>query len=124
MSAAKVLLMGAIGVGAVALFLHAHSANASPNTIPPEWRPPPGSSVTTFPPPITGTGMRMLKRTSWAVQANSSGQQAGTFLLTQNADDPNDWVLVFVSAAGGAGILGHSDTPMGGLLAQAVAAGH
>ena len=124
MSAAKAILIGGIGFGLVAWFIHSKPANASAAATVPA--PPKGATVTidTIANPVAGTGMPTLKRTSWHVSADASGQQAGTMILLQNAANPNDWVLSFRSdAGGGAGIISYAQTPNGGLLAQAAAGG-
>ena len=115
------LLIAAAGGAAALLFGH---GPASASTLPAAWKPPAGARVQNFPMPIAGTGIKTLRRTEWDVPADSSGQQAGTFVLTQNAANPNDWVMGFRAASnGGFGILAYSQTPMGGMLAQAAAAG-
>lgn len=119
----NLLFIALAGLGIAWLAKKDHTASAS--TLPATWRPPAGSKVELFPPPIAGTGMAQLKRTSWHVAADASGAQAGTFNLVQNAADPNDWLVSFKNdgAAGGGGILAYSQTPRGGLIAQAAAAG-
>lgn len=127
MGVAKVILIGGFGFGLAAWFIHAKSASAlssSANTTPPA--PPVGAVVTveTFANPMAVAGLPTLKRSSWHVAADATGQEAGTFMLTQNAANPNDWVYSFKNdAGGGAGVIGYSQTPNGGLLAQGVAGG-
>jgi hypothetical protein len=118
MKSSLLLLLAAAAAGGV---LIAHHASASSSTAP---KPPAGARVDQLPMPITGTGIPSLKRTTWTVAADASGQQAGTMILLQNTADPNDWVLTFQNASGGgAGILNYAKTPKGGLMAQAAAAG-
>jgi hypothetical protein len=66
-----------------------------------------------------------LKRTTWRVAADASGQQAGLMILLQVKASPNrDWVLMFKNEqTGGVGLLGYSQTPTAGLIAQQLAAG-
>lgn len=122
MSLGKAVLIGGIGFGLVAWFIHSKPANAASSLVPPPV-PPAGATVETIANPVAGTGMPTLKRTSWAVAADASGQQSGTMILLQNAANPNDWVLSFRGDAGGAGIISYAQTPNGGLLAQAAAGG-
>lgn len=121
MGAAKVILIGGIGFGLAAWFFHSHAASAASSSTPPAV--PPGATVETLANPLAGTGMPTLRRSSWHVAADASGQQPGTFVLTQNAANPNDWAFGFQPDAGGFGILGYSQTPNGGLIAQAAAGG-
>lgn len=116
----KGLLVGALvalGVALLASSSHAASSGSGAPT------PGPGAKVETFANPVAGTGMPTLKRTSWPVAADASGQRAGTMILLQNAANPNDWVLSFRGDAGGAGVLAYAQTPNAGLLAQGAAAG-
>ena len=117
----KILGLGALGAVALLLF-GSKGAHASPaSTAPPVG---PGATVENLPAPASMPGVPALKRTMWHVAAGSDGQQAGVFILVQSAKDPNDWVLTFKNdAGGGAGIVAYAQTPIGGLLAQAVAAG-
>ena len=118
---AKVLVGGAV-VAVVGLVLASSSnANASSGAVPPP-KPGPGAIVESVPAGIV-QGVPALKRTLWAVSGDASGQQPGTMILTQVAGSPNDWVLAFRDTKGGVGILQYAQTPMAGLIAQAVAAG-
>jgi hypothetical protein len=107
-----------VAIGVASAKPRTSSASSTP---PP--RPGPGATVEHLP-AGTGPGLPALTRTTWAVSADASGQQAGTFILLQAADDPNQWALVFVNnATHAAGVMGYSPTPIGGLLAQMLAAG-
>jgi hypothetical protein len=111
----------AVGVAVLALIATSHAASTD---LPAQWKPPAGATVDLLQNPLPGTGMPQLRRTSWHVAADASGQQAGTFVLTQNAANPlADWVMAFRADAGGGGVLGFSKTKNGGLLAQAAASG-
>jgi hypothetical protein len=116
------ILIALVGGGLALLSMHDKPSSA--NTLPAAWKPPTDAKVEFFAPPFPGTGLAQLKRTSWHVAADASGQQAGTFVLTQNAANANDWIMAFKNdASGGGGILAYSQTPVGGMLAQAAAAG-
>lgn len=115
---AKVLIGGAV-VG-VAVVVLSGKANASSSGGAPT--PGPGATVQNLP-AGTKPGLPALKRTSWAVPGDASGAQPGTMLLTQNATNPADWVLVFVDTRGGAGMLAAGTTQLSGLMAQELAAG-
>lgn len=127
-SSAKTLLVGGLVVaGALALIGGLASASSSSSSKPkgtPPPKPGPGATVENIPAGLAGQSIPALKRTTWRVAANASGQQAGLMILVQVASDPNEWVLLFKNEqSGGAGILGYSQTPMAGLIAQQLAAG-
>lgn len=127
MSAGKVILIGLVGVAAAAVFIGV--ANASPakskaSTIPASFKPPLGAVVITIPAGHAGIPFPMTQ-TSWAVAGDASGAKPGSYVLVQNAQNPLvDWVVTFTDqASGGRGIVAASQTPNGGLMAQAAAAG-
>lgn len=129
MSAGKVILIGAVGVGLallVAGIASASSAKSAPpnSTIPPGFKPPANATSIQIPPGHAGIPFA-LNQTSWAVAGDASGQQPGTYTLVQNASNPlADWVVTFSGVGGtSAGIVAVSPTQNGGLMAQAAAAG-
>lgn len=123
MSLGKVLLIGGVGVGVAMLFMHSAKANAIAGV--PGFVPPPNATTHTFAPPLNlGSAVRALKQTSWHVAADASGQRAGTWRITQNADNGADYVVAFqADDSHSFGVVAFSQTPVGGLLAQAAAAG-
>lgn len=126
MSAGKVLVIGAVGVGLVALFMHAAKANAAPaaKQWPAGWVPPPDADTQTIPAGAGNPTGMTLTGTRWAQTADASGRQPGRWILLQNAANPlNDWVVFFSQENGALGIVASSGSPRAGLMAQAVAAG-
>jgi len=127
-SSAKTLLVGGlVAAGALVLIgglASASSSSSSTPKVPPAPKPGPGATVENLQAGL-GQGLPALKRTTWRVAANASGQQAGLMILIQSAASPNrDWVLMFKNdQTQGVGILGYSQTPIAGLIAQTLAAG-
>lgn len=125
-SSAKILIVGGLAaVAALALIGGAASASSSKAPgVPPPPKPGPGATVENLQAGIA-QGVPALKRTTWRVPANASGQQAGLMILIQVASSPNrDWVLLFKNdQSQGVGVLGYSQTPLAGLIAQQLAAG-
>lgn len=120
MKAVQALLVGGIVVSAGLLLIGAASAKSRGGTPPP--KPGPGATVDNLP-ANTGPGLPAIKRTMWHVDADPSGQQAGLMMLLQSATNPNDWALLFRNdATQGVGVLAYSQTPIGGLIAQQLAA--
>lgn len=116
----KVLLIGGLVASAGLLLIGV--ASAKPRGNPPP-KPGPGATVDNVP-ANSGPGLPALKRTMWHVDADASGQQAGVMILLQSATSSNDWALIFKNdKTGGAGVLAYSQTPIGGLIAQQLAAG-
>jgi hypothetical protein len=128
MSAGKLLLIGGVGVGLALLVAGIASASsggsANTSTIPAGYRPP-GNALKIPMPAGTGGVPFAFTQTSWTVAGDASGAQAGTYTLVQSVASPNtDWVVTFTGVGGtSAGIVAYSQTPNGGLLAQAAAAG-
>jgi len=122
MSSSAKILVGVVAVaGVAALLIGSASASSSKSGTPPP-KPGPGATVENVA-AGSGPGLPALKRTMWRVAADPSGQQAGVMILLQSAKNPNEWALVFVNdQTHGAGVLGYSQTPLGGLLAQQLAA--
>jgi hypothetical protein len=120
MKAIQALLVGGVVVSAGLLLVG--MANAKPRGNPPP-KPGPGATVDNLP-ANSGPGLPAIKRTMWRVNADGSGQQAGVMILLQSATNSNDWALIFKNdATQGAGVLAYSQTPIGGLIAQQLAAG-
>jgi len=121
-SSAKILLGVAAVAGVAALLIGTASASATKPKGVPAPRPGPGATVETLP-ANTGPGLPAIKRTMWHVAQDASGQQAGVMILLQSASSPNDWALLFKNdQTGGVGLLTYSQTPIGGLIAQQLAA--
>lgn len=127
MSAGKVLLISAAGLGLVAVLVAVAKASSSSapssGTLPANFKPPPGSRVNQL--PAGGAIPFPITKTSWDVAADASGAQTGTYTLVQRTASPNtDWLVTFTAPGGtSSGVVSYSQTPNGGLLAQAAAAG-
>lgn len=121
MSSTKTLIVGGLAAaGALLLIGGLASASSSKSTAP---KPGPGATVEKLP-AGSGPGLPALKRTTWRVAADASGQQAGLMILLQSANNPNDWALVFSNdQTHASGLLAYSQTPVGGLIAQQLSAG-
>jgi hypothetical protein len=97
------------------------SSSANKGSAPP--KPGPGAKVERVPAGLASS-LPPLKRTTWPVAADASGQQAGTMILIQPIESPSDWVLFFQNKQTGAtGLLSYNHTPTAGLIAQMFAAG-
>lgn len=123
MSSTKTLLVGGLAAGVALLLiggLASASSSSSKSTAP---KPGPGATVEKLP-AGSGPGLPALKRTTWRVPADASGQQAGVMILLQSASNANDWALVFSNdQTHASGVLAFSQTPVGGLIAQQLSAG-
>lgn len=123
MNTAKALLVTSLvaGAGVIALVGLANASPKASGNPPP--KPGPGATVENLP-AGSGPGLPAIKRTMWRVAADASGQQPGVMILLQSAKNPNDWALIFQNdQTHAAGVLAYSQTPIGGLIAQQLAAG-
>lgn len=90
MGSGKLLVIGGLGVGLAALFLHSSEAHAA---VPPGWAPPAGAVRLNF--PATGGGIG-LTIADWAAEP---GQPQGRFSLIWDPKDPQSFVALFWPAA-------------------------
>ncbi len=114
MGAGKLLLIGGLGVGAAALFMHAKTAHAS---VPAGWHPPAASVRLDF--PATGPGTIGLTIADWAAEP---GQPPGRFTLIWDPNDPQSFVALFWAAATPAtpAVLAMGSTPNSQLILATV----
>lgn len=87
----KLVVIGGVGLGLAALFLHSKDAGAS---VPAGWAPPAGAVRLNF--PSNGPGTIGLTVADWAADP---GQPPGRFTLIWDPNDPHSFVALFWPAA-------------------------
>ncbi len=121
MASKAILLLGAIGAGAVALLAFGKSAKAAAaqSGLPDGWNPPSGAEFDVLPP--TNATTLTLNVWKWRDQ----GAIGTTYLVANAANPKTDWVGFFSPDANPKqlAILTRGTTPNSGLIAQAGVAG-